>query len=127
MTVRVNSIDTVKRRVELDMRIPENDLLTHLSVGQKLVGIVVSVTQHGAFVELEPGVDGLLHVSQMSSRQNVRPEEIVSVGDELTLKVIRVDSKERRIGLSLRELESEEREPSQRPRRRPGSYDEDDE
>jgi 4-hydroxy-3-methylbut-2-enyl diphosphate reductase len=55
-------------------------------------------------VELEPGVDGLLHISQMSSRQISRPDELVSVGDELTLLVIRVDPHERRIGLSLKEL-----------------------
>jgi 4-hydroxy-3-methylbut-2-enyl diphosphate reductase len=55
-------------------------------------------------VELEPGVDGLLHVSQMSHRPVNRPEDLVSVGDELTLLVIRVDPNDRRIGLSLKEL-----------------------
>ena len=55
-------------------------------------------------MELEPGVDGLLHISQMSSRPIATPAEMVNVGDELTLLVIRVDPNERRIGLSLKEL-----------------------
>ncbi|HXG16165.1 MAG TPA: S1 RNA-binding domain-containing protein, partial [Calidithermus sp.] len=62
------------------------------------------LTDFGAFVELEPGVDGLLHISQMSHRPVSRPEEVVNVGDELDLLVIRVDPHERRIGLSLKEL-----------------------
>jgi ribosomal protein S1 len=64
----------------------------------------VRLTDFGAFVELESGVDGLLHISQMADRTVGRPDEIVNVGDELTLLVIRVDPNERRIGLSLKEL-----------------------
>lgn len=55
-------------------------------------------------MELEAGVDGLLHVSQMSSRPIASPADLVNVGDELTLMVIRVDPNERRIGLSLKDL-----------------------
>jgi small subunit ribosomal protein S1 len=69
-----------------------------------VTGKVVRLTDFGAFVELEPGVDGLLHISQMSNRSVSTPSEIVNVGDELTLLVIRVDPNERRIGLSLKEL-----------------------
>jgi ribosomal protein S1 len=65
---------------------------------------VVRLTDFGAFIELEPGVDGLLHISQMSARPINRPEEIVNAGDELMLMVIRVDTNERRIGLSLKDL-----------------------
>jgi ribosomal protein S1 len=73
-------------------------------VGANVRGKVVRLTEFGAFVELEPGVDGLLHISQMSSRPVARPEDIVQLGDELTLKVIRIEPSERRIGLSLRDL-----------------------
>ena len=73
-------------------------------MGSRVTGKVVRLTDFGAFVELEPGVDGLLHISQMSSRSIGTPAEMVSVGDELTLLVIRVDPHERRIGLSLKEL-----------------------
>ncbi|MGH7312462.1 MAG: S1 RNA-binding domain-containing protein, partial [Candidatus Rokuibacteriota bacterium] len=73
-------------------------------MGSRVTGKVVRLTDFGAFVELEPGVDGLLHISQMANRPISRPDEIVNVGDEVTLLVIRVDSNERRIGLSLKEL-----------------------
>ena len=73
-------------------------------MGSRVIGKVVRLTDFGAFVELEPGVDGLLHVSQMSNRPVGSPAEIVNVGDELGLLVIRVDPNERRIGLSLKEL-----------------------
>jgi len=73
-------------------------------MGSRVTGKVVRLTDFGAFVELEPGVDGLLHISQMSNRSVATPGEIVNVGDELTLLVIRVDPNERRIGLSLKEL-----------------------
>jgi ribosomal protein S1 len=73
-------------------------------MGSRVTGKVVRLTDFGAFIELEPGVDGLLHISQMSSRPIASPSDIVNVGDELTLMVIRVDPTERRIGLSLKEL-----------------------
>ena len=60
-------------------------------MGSRVTGKVVRLTDFGAFVELEPGVDGLLHISQMSYRPIASPAEIVNVGDELTLLVIRVD------------------------------------
>ena len=91
-------------------------------------------TDFGAFVELEPGVDGLLHISQLSDRPVNRPEDIVNVGDELTLVVIRVDPAERRIGLSLKELaaavereEVKESRGRQRKRSRGGEADEEEE
>ena len=73
-------------------------------MGSRVTGKVVRLTDFGAFVELEPGVDGLLHISQMSNRPIATPADLVNVGDELTLLVIRVDPNERRIGLSLKEL-----------------------
>jgi len=73
-------------------------------IGQRVAGRVRNLTDFGAFIELEPGVDGLLHISQMANRPISRPDEIVNVGDEVTLLVIRVDSNERRIGLSIKEL-----------------------
>jgi ribosomal protein S1 len=73
-------------------------------MGSRVTGKVVRLTDFGAFVELEPGVDGLLHISQMANRPVGSPAEIVNVGDELGLLVIRVDPNERRIGLSLKEL-----------------------
>ena len=61
-------------------------------MGSRVTGKIVRLTDFGAFVELEAGVDGLLHISQMSNRPIGKPDELVSVGDELTLLVIRVDA-----------------------------------
>jgi ribosomal protein S1 len=80
-------------------------------MGSRVTGKVVRLTDFGAFVELEPGVDGLLHISQMSNRPIATPADILNVGDELTLMVIRVDPNERRIGLSLKELAAVIEEP----------------
>src|SRR2546425_541355 len=83
---------------------PWDTVAARYPMGSRVTGKVVRLTDFGAFIELEPGVDGLLHISQMSNRPINTPGEIVNVGDELTLMVIRVDQQERRIGLSLKEL-----------------------
>ena len=87
-------------------------------MGSRVTGKVVRLTDFGAFVELEPGVDGLLHISQMSNRPIATPADILNVGDELTLMVIRVDPNERRIGLSLKELAAVIEEPTHTEGRR---------
>jgi len=83
---------------------PWESAIQKYPVGSNVRGKIVRLAEFGAFVELEPGVDGLLHISQMSHRPVSRPEDIVQLGDELALKVIRVDPNERRIGLSLKDL-----------------------
>ena len=102
------AIDRENKRISLGLKQLQPDPWTTVSqrfpMGARVTGKVVRLTDFGAFVELEPGVDGLLHVSQMSLRPINRPEDLVAVGDELTLLVIRVDPNERRIGLSLKEL-----------------------
>ena len=102
------AIDRENKRISLGLKQLQPDPWTTVAqrypMGARVTGKVVRLTDFGAFVELEPGVDGLLHVSQMSHRPINRPEDLVSIGDELTLLVIRVDPNERRIGLSLKEL-----------------------
>jgi small subunit ribosomal protein S1 len=71
-------------------------------VGLDVKGKVVRTTDFGAFVELEDGVEGLLHVSELSHDRVNKPEDVVQVGQELILKVIKLDPEERKIGLSLR-------------------------
>jgi small subunit ribosomal protein S1 len=106
-TVILN-IDKEQKRISLGLKQLQPDPWANVAqrypMGSRVTGKVVRLTDFGAFVELEPGVDGLLHISQMSHRPISRPEEVVNVGDELTLLVIRVDPHERRIGLSLKEL-----------------------
>jgi small subunit ribosomal protein S1 len=101
-------VDKEAKRISLGLKQiqpdPWDGVLQKYPVGSNVKGKVVRLADFGAFVELEPGIDGLLHISQMSSRPVARPEDVVQLGDELTLKVIRVDPNERRIGLSLRDL-----------------------
>ncbi len=131
------NVDRDAKRISLGLKQIQPDpwevVAERYPVGSRVTGKVVRLTDFGAFVELEPGVDGLLHVSQMSDRPVGRPEDIVNAGDELTLVVIRVDPAERRIGLSLKELgaaiereEVKEFRGRQRKRSR-GEHDEDEE
>ncbi len=105
---QILNIDKDNKRISLGFKQIQPDpwatVAQRYPMGSRVTGKVVRLTDFGAFVELEPGVDGLLHISQMSNRPISRPDELVSVGDELTLLVIRVDPHERRIGLSLKEL-----------------------
>ena len=76
-------------------------------VGQRLSGKVVSLTDYGAFVELEPGVEGLIHVSEMSWSKRVKhPSKILNVGDSVESMVLGVDPAARRISLGLKQIES---------------------
>jgi small subunit ribosomal protein S1 len=108
LETQILNIDKENKRISLGLKQIQPDPWTTVAqrypMGSRVTGKVVRLTDFGAFVELEPGVDGLLHISQMSARSVGTPSEIVNVGDELTLLVIRVDPNERRIGLSLKEL-----------------------
>jgi ribosomal protein S1 len=101
-------VDRDNKRISLGLKQIQPDPWESVSqrypMGSRVTGKIVRLTDFGAFVELEPGVDGLLHVSQMSTRPIASPSDLVNVGDELTLMVIRVDPNERRIGLSLKDL-----------------------
>src|SRR5882762_992501 len=108
LETQILNIDKDNKRISLGLKQIQPDPWTTVAqrypMGSRVTGKVVRLTDFGAFVELEAGVDGLLHISQMSNRPIGRPDELVTVGDELTLLVIRVDQNERRIGLSLKEL-----------------------
>ncbi len=134
---QVLNVDKDNKRISLGLKQIQPDpwetVTQRYPMGSRVLGKVVRLTDFGAFVELEPGVDGLLHISQMSSRPIASPADIVNVGDELTLMVIRVDPNERRIGLSLKELAAIVDEPSpqegrrQKGRKRRGDDDFDEE
>ncbi len=108
LETQILNIDRENKRISLGLKQiqpdPWSTVALRYPMGSRVTGKVVRLTDFGAFVELEPGVDGLLHISQMANRTINRPDELVNVGDELTLLVIRVDPNERRIGLSLKEL-----------------------
>ncbi|HEV8458397.1 MAG TPA: S1 RNA-binding domain-containing protein, partial [Methylomirabilota bacterium] len=113
---QILNVDRDNKRISLGLKQiqpdPWDSVAQRYPMGSRVTGKVVRLTDFGAFVELEPGVDGLLHISQMSNRPVNSPADIVNVGDELTLMVIRVDPNERRIGLSLKELANVIEEPA---------------
>src|SRR5689334_16305578 len=82
--------------------------------GMVVKGHVTKIANFGVFVELEPGLEGLLHISEISDQKIEKPEEALKVGQELEVKILRVDGDERKIGLSLKRAqwaqEQEQRE-----------------
>jgi small subunit ribosomal protein S1 len=100
-------VDRTNHRISLGLKQVQEDpwqssVPDKYRVGMDVQGKVVRLTDFGAFVELEDGVEGLLHVSELSHDRVNKPEDVVQVGQELTLKVIKLDTEERKIGLSLR-------------------------
>ena len=100
-------VDKANHRISLGLKQIQEDpwqaaVPEKYRVGMDVTGKVVRITDFGAFVELEDAVEGLLHVSELSHDRVNKPEDVVQVGQELTLKVIKLDPEERKIGLSLR-------------------------
>ena len=110
--VVVLQIDAAERRVSLGLKQTQPDPWAEVpekyKVGSVVRGKVVNLTSFGAFTKLEEGIEGLIHISELADRRIEKPEEIVSVGDELDLKVINLSPKDRRIGLSLKALLAEQ-------------------
>ena len=103
----VLSVSEDKKRVALGfkqlVKDPwESDIPARYKPGEAVRGKVTKLTSFGAFVEMEPDLEGLLHISEMSDKKIDKPEEVVQVGQEMDVAVIRVDSGARKIGLSLR-------------------------
>jgi len=115
---QVLSVDQDKKRVALGLKQLEEDpwerrIPERYVPGAVVRGKVTKVTNFGVFVELEDGLEGLLHVSELADYKIDNPEEVVNPGEELDVKVLRVDTGERKIGLSLKRVQwaAEEQEP----------------
>jgi small subunit ribosomal protein S1 len=111
-TVRVQiiRINQDTQRISLGMKQLESDpwegVAAKYPVGAKLSGTVTNITEYGAFVELEAGIEGLVHVSEMSwTKKNVHPGKIVSTSQEVDVMVLEVDSDKRRISLGLKQAQ----------------------
>lgn len=111
-TVRVQiiRINQDTQRISLGMKQLESDpwdgVAAKYPVGAKLHGVVTNITEYGAFVELEAGIEGLVHVSEMSwTKKNVHPGKIVSTSQEVDVMVLEVDSDKRRISLGLKQAQ----------------------
>src|SRR4029079_8742414 len=108
--VKVLKYNAETERVSLGLKQTQEDPWTHAEeaypAGKKVRGKVMSITDYGAFVELEPGVEGLIHVSEMSWTQKVKhPSQLLEVGQEIECQVLEVDARAKRISLGLKQLE----------------------
>jgi small subunit ribosomal protein S1 len=108
--VKVINIDREKRRIGLSMRAlqddPWKDRVAKYSVGQLVEGAITRLTKFGAFARLEGDIEGLIHISEISDQRIEHPKEVIKEGDVKTLRVIRIDPEQHRIGLSLRKVDS---------------------
>ncbi|WP_370030348.1 30S ribosomal protein S1 [Qipengyuania mesophila] len=110
VTVQIIRINEDTQRISLGMKQLESDpwdgVAAKYPVGMKLTGTVTNITEYGAFVEIEPGIEGLVHVSEMSwTKKNVHPGKIVSTSQEVEVMVLEVDSEKRRISLGLKQAQ----------------------
>jgi small subunit ribosomal protein S1 len=109
VTCVVLNVDQERKRVALGLKQMaddpwEGDIPGRYKPGQVVKGKVTKLTNFGVFVELEPGLEGLLHISELSDDKVETPEDVVKVGDEVEVKVLRVDAKDRKIGLSRKNV-----------------------
>src|SRR5918993_3128239 len=108
--VQIVRINAETQRISLGMKQLESDpwegVAAKYPVGAKVSGVVTNITEYGAFVELEAGIEGLVHVSEMSwTKKNVHPGKIVSTSQEVDVMVLEVDSDKRRISLGLKQAQ----------------------
>ena len=107
---QVLSVDKKNRRIALGLKQLQEDPWTtripeKYQAGQLVTGKVTKITNFGVFVSLEDDLEGLLHISELANHKVENPEDVVKVGDEIEVKVLRVDSDERKIGLSRKRAE----------------------
>ena len=109
--VAVLEFDNEKKRISLGMKqltAHPWDSMKELKEGEKVSGKVVTVADYGAFVEIEPGVEGLIHVSEMSWSQHLRnPSDFIKVGDEVEAVTLDIDKEEHKLSLGLKQLTSD--------------------
>src|SRR5207302_144123 len=113
VTCVVLNVDQERKRVALGLKQMANDpwegdIPARYHPGQVVKGKVTKITNFGVFVELEPGLEGLLHISELTDGKVDKPEAVVKQDQELEVRVLRVDPAERKIGLSRRKISPEE-------------------
>ncbi|MCZ4244753.1 30S ribosomal protein S1 [Pedobacter punctiformis] len=112
INVVVLDFDDEKKRIALGLKQltphPWENLSADIQVGSKVKGKIVTVADYGAFLEIIPGVEGLIHVSEMSWSQNLRnPQEFLKVGDEIEAEVLTLDRDERKMSLGIKQLSND--------------------
>ena len=112
LDVKVLDIDWDRERISLGLKqllpYPWTEIDRKYPVGARVRGKVVSITNYGAFVELEKGVEGLVHISEMSWTRNIRhPSKLVTIGDEIEAVVLKVDPQDEKISLGMKQIEED--------------------
>ena len=112
---KVLTVDQDRRRIALGLKQLDedpwaNDIPNRYQSGQLVTGKVTKVTNFGVFVGLEDGLEGLLHISELADHKVDNPEEVVKLGEDIEVKILRVDTEERKIGLSRKRVEWAEEE-----------------
>lgn len=106
--VYILALDREKQRVSLSrkklLKSPWEIVTEKYNEGDIIEGKVVRIAPFGAFVEIEPGVDGLVHISQLANHRVEKPQDVVSVNQAVKVKILSIDPKEKRIGLSIKEV-----------------------
>ncbi|MGO1167531.1 MAG: S1 RNA-binding domain-containing protein, partial [Janibacter sp.] len=107
VTVEVLDVDMDRERVSLSLKATQEDPWQHFArthaIGQVVPGKVTKLVPFGAFVRVEDGIEGLVHISELAERHVELPEQVVNVGQEIFVKVIDIDLERRRISLSLKQ------------------------
>ena len=115
--VYVISFDPEKRKISLGYKTAEmnpwNQFMTGYNVGDVVDAKIVKLMTFGAFAEIIPGVDGLIHISQIANKRIGKPEDVLAEGQEVQVKITDVDAENKRISLSIRALLAEEEEPAE--------------
>jgi small subunit ribosomal protein S1 len=108
--VKIISIDEEKKRIGLSLRQLQDDpwrsRISKFQVGQLIEGTITRLTKFGAFARIDDDVEGLIHVSEISDQRVEHPKEELSEGDVVSLRIIRIEADRRRIGLSMRKVDS---------------------
>ncbi len=108
--VKVIEVDPERRRIGLSIRQTQEDpwkvKTKALRVGQLVRGTITRLEKYGAFARLENGLEGLIHISEISHQRIEHPKEVLHVGEEVTLRIIRIEPERRRIGLSIKKVDS---------------------
>jgi small subunit ribosomal protein S1 len=110
INIKIIDFDKNTSRISLGMKqltpYPWEDIEERYPIGKKIKGKVVSITDYGAFVELEKGVEGLIHISEMSWTQHIKhPSKLMAIGDMVEAKVLSVDKENEKISLGIKQLE----------------------
>jgi small subunit ribosomal protein S1 len=113
--VKVLKVDRENERISLSIKEtqpgPWQQVADHIKIGDVVKGVVKRLVSFGAFVEVYPGVEGLVHISQISRRHIATPQEVLEEGQEVQVKVLDMQLDQKRISLSMKEIEPEAEKP----------------